>query len=103
MERISEQSKGLEAKWLRSRELLEIGNRAGDGFADWEEIGGLERDILLGPIKTIDDARAKLKAIYLSFDDGLRSDGADAAALGQIIRWLGANSRSGEIIGAEAA
>ena len=78
----------LAAKWVRSREMIKIGNRAGPGYAEWDRVIDLEGDILKGPIQSLDDALAKLRAIELSFVEGERTDGADVTALRQTIRWL---------------
>jgi hypothetical protein len=59
--------------------------------ADWDRVMDLEVAVLRGPIHTVDDALAKLKAIELSFQEGERTDGADMVALQQTIRWLRAH------------
>jgi hypothetical protein len=78
----------LSAKWDRSRQLIKLGNRDGAAFADWDQAACLEIDVLRGPIRSVDDAVAKLRAIELAFVEGERTDGADAMALRQTIRWL---------------
>jgi hypothetical protein len=88
MERADERPASLAAKWNRSRELVAIGNRLGASSPALERASDLETDVLLGPIQTIEDAIAKLKAAQLAFTDGARTDGADAEAVRQTIRWL---------------
>jgi hypothetical protein len=88
MERTGEPASSLEAKWKRSRQLAEIGNRLGASYPELELALDLETDVLLGPIRTMQDAIAKLDAIRLAFADGARADGADARAVCQTIQWL---------------
>jgi hypothetical protein len=103
MERADERPASLAAKWNRSRELLEIGNRLGASYPELELALELETDVLLGPIQTIEDAIAKLKAIQLAFADGARTDGADAKAVCQTIRWLRTQIRAGVVKRSRAA
>ena len=95
MELADERPVSLAAKWNRSRELVEIGNRLGASYPELELALELETEVLLGQILTIEDAIAKLNAIRLTFADGARTDGADAKALCQTIHWLHAH-RSAE-------
>jgi hypothetical protein len=88
MERSELPPTSLAAKWKRSRQLVELGNKLGSLYPEWDIAYDLEVDVLLGPISTIEDVVAKLRAIQLAFIDGVRSDGADARALCQTIRWL---------------
>jgi hypothetical protein len=78
----------LAAKWDRSRQLMTAGAQSGESRPQWEDAVDLEADVLRGPIVTMEDVVAKLKAIQLAFTDGERTDGADAWALRQTIRWL---------------
>ena len=78
----------LSEKWEQSRQMVRRGSEA-----DVERVMDLEVDVLTGPIHSLDDALAKLKAIELSFVEGERSDGADASALRQTIRWLRAQAK----------
>jgi len=50
--------------------------------------------VLKGQIRSLSDAFAKLSAVELAFTEGERTDGADAKALRQVIRWLQANCRA---------
>ena len=95
MERTEPPLTSLAAKWKRSRQMVELGNKLGSRYPDWDVAHDLELDVLLGAISTIEDAIAKLRAIQLVFTDGARSDGADAKALCQTIHWLHAH-RSAE-------
>src|ERR1700678_3140600 len=87
MERTEQTLTSLAAKWKRSRQLVELGNKLGAVYPDWDVAYGLEVDVLLGPISTMEDVVAKLRAIQLAFIDGVRSDGADPKALCQTTRW----------------
>ena len=82
------------AKWDRSRQLsahaIEASDPANDIALD------LEIDVLTAPILSLDDAVAKLKAVGLAFIEGERTDGADADALNQTIRWLEAHGAQSE-------
>jgi hypothetical protein len=78
----------LSDKWTRLRRLSQRG-----ADADWDELTNLELDVLTGPIRSLEDALTKLKAVEVSFVEGERSDGADAEALRQAIRWLRANAK----------
>jgi hypothetical protein len=49
--------------------------------------------VLHGPIRSLSDVIAKLRAIGLSLVEGERTDGADRDALDQTIRWLQAQVR----------
>ena len=73
----------LSDKWERSRQLAKLGPQA-----DCDRVMDLECAVLGGPIHTLDDALAKLRAIELSFLEGERTDGADMVALQQTICWL---------------
>jgi hypothetical protein len=86
--RTKKETASLAAKWNRSREMARAGNDAGAGYSDWDRVLDLEVDVLVGPIRSLDDALAKLRAIELSFLEGERTDGADVTALRQTIRWL---------------
>ena len=88
MKKSDQSAASLAAKWDRSRQLLTAWPRSGESCPQWDDAVELEADVLLGPIVTMDDAVAKLKAIQLAFTDGERTDGADAWALRQTIRWL---------------
>jgi len=103
MERTDTSETSLAAKWKRSRQLVEIGNRLGASYPELELALDLETDVLLGPIRTIEDAIAKLKAIRLAFADGARTDGADASALCQTILWLQAHRCADEPENSRAA
>ena len=94
---------GLAAKWNRSRELVEIGNRLGASYPELELALQLETEVLLGQIQTIEDVIAKLKAIQLAFADGARTDGADAKAVCQMIGWLQTQARAGAAKSSRAA
>jgi hypothetical protein len=88
----------LAAKWGRSRELVSLGAQLGARFPMWNDAAELECAVLKGPIRSLDDAVAKLAAVRLSFTDGERVDGADEQALRQVIAWLDAHrcaSRAG--------
>jgi hypothetical protein len=93
----------LAAKWNRSRELAEIGNRLAASYPELELALELETEVLLGEILTIEDALAKLQAIQLVFTDGARTDGADAKAVCQTIRWLRMQVRAGVAKSSRAA
>lgn len=86
----------LAAKWDRSRQLMTAWPRPGESSPQWDDATDLEADVLRGPIETMDDVVAKLKAIQLAFTDGERTDGADAWALRQTIRWLQAQQGAQE-------
>jgi len=94
LEMIDEAPANLAAKWNRSRELAEIGNRLAASYPELELAMELETEVLLGQILTIEDALAKLQAIQLVFTDGARTDGADAKAVSQTIRWLRMQART---------
>jgi hypothetical protein len=76
--------------------MIRQGNRSSETFPDWDDVLELEVDVLMGPIQTLDDAIAKLKAIELSFIEGERTDGADMLALRQTIRWLRAQGHGSD-------
>jgi len=103
MERTDEPLASLAAKWSRSRQLVEIGNRLGASYPELELALDLETDVLLGPIHTAEDAIAKLRAIRLAFADGVRTDGADASAVCQTILWLQVQCRKYEAKSSRAA
>jgi hypothetical protein len=92
--RTKKEAAGLAAMWNRSREMARAGNDAGAGYSDWDRMLDLEADVLTGPIRSLDDALAKLKAIELSFLEGERTDGADVTALRQTIRWLSTHAQA---------
>jgi hypothetical protein len=103
LERPDKGQAGLAAKWNRSRDLVEIGNRLGASYPELELAAELETDVLLGDILTIEDVIAKLKAIQLAFTDGARTDGADAKAVSQTILWLQMQIRAGVAKNSKAA
>jgi len=78
-------------KWKQSRRLLRLGDQGQGEDCCCDDLLQLEEGVLKGPIHSIHDAFAKLKAVELAFVEGERTDGADAAALRQAIRWLRAN------------
>jgi len=84
-------SQGLSEKWNRSRQLADRALRDRDETHS-EEIFALEIDVLRGPIASLSDAIAKLRAVGLSLVEGERTDGADQDALDQTIRWLEARA-----------
>jgi hypothetical protein len=88
MNRSKQAATSLSEKWDRSRQLLRQGARVGHDFHEWDEAFDLERDVQRGRIQSLEDAVAKLRAIELAFVEGERTDGADATALRQTIRWL---------------
>jgi len=103
MQRTDDPKTSLAAKWKRSRQLVEIGNRLGASYPELELALDLETDVLIGPIRTTEDAVAKLKAIRLAFLDGVRTDGADARAVCQTILWLQMHSCKDEANRSQAA
>jgi hypothetical protein len=94
MKRAEQAPTSLSAKWDRSRQLIRKGVRAGPGFPNLNEALDLEIDVLRGPIQSLDDALAKLRAIELAFIEGERTDGADATALHETIQWLQTHKRA---------
>lgn len=81
-------------KWSLSRQLLKLNLECDELASERDQVLDLEESVLKGPIRSLDDAVAKLHAIELTFTDGERSDGADATALRQTIRWLRSNFAS---------
>ena len=79
------------SQWEDSRRLLnEVGAHDSDESV-CRYLFDLEDGVLRGPIRSVKDAIAKLRAVELSFIEGERSDGADAIALRETIRWLETN------------
>jgi len=78
----------LSAPWDRPRQSTWTGVGAGWDFQDPDDGLDLEVGVLRGPILSLDDAIAKLRAVELSFVEGERTDGADASALRETISWL---------------
>jgi len=97
MKRSHQSAASLAAKWDRSRQLMTAWSRSGESCPQWDDASDLEADVLRGPIVTMHDVVAKLKAIQLAFTDGERTDGADAWALRQTIRWLQAQQGAQEV------
>jgi hypothetical protein len=79
----------ISARWSLSRELLQSSPEGDE--TETERVSNLESGVLRDPIRTFDDAVAKLSAIELAFIDGERTDGADATALRETIAWLKTN------------
>jgi hypothetical protein len=94
MTRTTKRPTSLSAKWDRSRQLIRSGVQVGPLSPNLDEAFDLEFDVLRGPIQSLDDALAKLCAVELSFVEGERTDGADATALRQTIRWLQSHAPS---------
>lgn len=80
----------LSAKWGELRRLAVRSPATGDDRLLDREID-LETAILTGPIRSHDDAIAKLRAIAFALAGGGRTDNADADALQQTIHWLEAH------------
>jgi hypothetical protein len=91
MPRTQPSGNSLAAKWDRSRELIKLNPSSEDDPPEWNHVFDLESDVLRGPIHSLEDVVAKLRAIALAFDEGERTDGADASALRQAIDWLETN------------
>jgi hypothetical protein len=85
-----EQVSDLAAKWGELQRLVEAARGPDDDPWLDREIG-LETAILSGPIRSQDDAIAKLRAIAFALAGGGRTDNADLDALAQTIRWLEAH------------
>ena len=93
MKRMISEADSLVGKWIRSRQIFQRGNHGKACQAEIDQAFDLEVDVLTGPIQSVDDAVAKLKAIELAFVEGERTDGADATALRQTIQWLESSGR----------
>ena len=85
----AEDAAGLAAQW---RELGRLAEAAGAfGVEDdpiLDRVIALETAILTGPIRSQDDALAKLRAVALCLAAGGRTDNADVRALDATILWL---------------
>ena len=74
--------------WDLLRNLIGDAKRS----SDVEEILLLEERVFLGPVQSVADAIAKLRAVELSLADGGRSDRIDQQALALVARWLETNA-----------
>ena len=60
--------------------------------ADVEEVLTLEEKVFLGPVQSVADAIAKVRAVERSLATGGRSDRIDQQALVMVARWLETNA-----------
>jgi hypothetical protein len=74
--------------WKMASSLVSHARRS----ADVDEILTLEERVFLGPVQSVTDAIAKVRAVELSLADGGRSDRIDQQALVLVARWLETNA-----------
>ena len=78
--------------WRVHADLMAISKDPSLSDDAWDDLtdqaGEVEKAVLKGPITDAADAIAKLEAVLPSFEEGERSDGADADALAAVIEWL---------------
>ena len=82
--RVLEEPVDLAGYWDRACDISE--HAASE--ADIDVLTRLESQVLLGAIRSPEDAVAKLRAVELTFIEGERSDGSDRVALEMITDWV---------------
>jgi hypothetical protein len=82
--RVLEEPFNLASYWDRACEI----SYCASSEADIDLLTRLESRVLLGPIRSPEDAVAKLRAVELIFIEGERSDGSDRVALEMIADWV---------------